>query len=260
MKVYFAGGSQKDKVMNNYMTSVGVKYRLLSFYYILKDGWLGEEYFSTNFNHIIIDSGLFTMMFGSKKDEPMTAEQLTEYKDKYFNWIATIKAKNFTFVELDVQKVFSAELAWQYRKEMKQRLPDKEIMNVYHLEDGNPDKLIEFSSYISVGMPELKVCAPKEIKRITTYIVNKAKQLNKKVHILGMSGKILMTKYKYATTCDSTNWTWYVRSTGYKKQLLNEYGIYNQELKSRALSSNEELRLGIVTSLNKYKKYAGNQD
>ena len=259
MKVYFAG-REKDQKTNDYFKKVGVKYRLLSFYYILKDGWLGEEYFSTSFNHIIVDSGLFTLMFGAKKDEKMTVEELEGYKEKYFNWIATIKATNFVFVELDVQKVYSSNLAWEYRIEMKRRLPDKEIMNVYHLEDTNPDKLIAFSQYIAVSIPELKIHKREELENITRYIVNNARRKNKKVHLLGMSGNNLMQKFRHATTCDSTNWTWYARSMSYKKQLLDEYGLKDQSQKSRSLTVQQEVELGIILSLKKYKKYAGNQD
>ena len=93
--------------------------------------------------------------------------------------------KNCSFVELDVQKKLSPEAAWHYRKKMKSLLPGVEIINTYHLEDGNPDKLIEYCEYIAVSIPELRLnVGNQERMRITNYIARKAKLKGKKVHLL----------------------------------------------------------------------------
>ena len=62
-------------------------------------------------------------------------------------------------VEVDCQKILSPEIAWKFRKEMKRLLPDNRIINVFHLEDGKKglDRLIDFSDYIAISVPELRI-------------------------------------------------------------------------------------------------------
>ena len=73
------------------------------------------------------------------------------------------------------------------------------ILNVYHLEDGNPDKLIDFSDYICVSVPELRFnVSRKELLRITRYISQKAVAKNKKVHLIGCTDLKMMKEMKNA--------------------------------------------------------------
>ena len=46
---------------------------------------------------------------------------------------------------------------------MKIELPDNRIINVFHIEDGMKglDRLIEFSDYIAVSVPELRILGKK---------------------------------------------------------------------------------------------------
>ena len=256
MKVHLAGelSLQNELAMYN----IGIRYRLNSFYYIKKK-WVGAKVMSM-YKHTIIDSGLFTMMFGATSHIGITPESLDIYKEQYISFIKSIPYKNFTYVELDVQKKMSSEDAWEYRREFRKRLPDKLIMNVYHLEDGNPDKLIDFSDYISVGMLELKQeLSVKERESIVSYIINKAQSKGKKVHILEMSGRKYMRMWRRADTCDSTNWIWYGRSNPYKEHLIKSFGMDYTAQQSIALGNETEFKLSVITSLKQYMKYGGNQ-
>ena len=58
-----------------------------------------------NMNHIIQDSGLFTLMFGAKKGEKQTKETLTLWQDKLIKFVLE-NDLNSTCVEIDCQKVW----------------------------------------------------------------------------------------------------------------------------------------------------------
>lgn len=181
MKVHFAGNG----VFPDVLLAAGVRYRLESFYdYCCRGGADGVEALN-KYNHSIIDSGLFTLMFGAESHTVLDEAFLDNYLKKYVAFIKGNSFKNCSFVELDVQKKLSPEAAWHYRKKMKSLLPGVEIINTYHLEDGNPDKLIEYCEYIAVSIPELRLnVGNQERMRITNYIARKAKLKGKKVHLL----------------------------------------------------------------------------
>ena len=68
---------------------------------------------SSKYKHFILDSGLFTLMFGSlkgKKDEA--------YLDKWYECLTDYvlhEQYKGTMVEVDCQKVLGVEKAWEYR-------------------------------------------------------------------------------------------------------------------------------------------------
>ena len=70
-----------------------------------------------------------------------------------------------TCVEIDCQKVLGVEDAWYFRERMRRRLKNPQI-NVFHFEDGRRglDRLIDFSSYIALSIPELRIIKPKTFR------------------------------------------------------------------------------------------------
>ena len=128
---------------------------------------------SSRYRHYILDSGLFTLMFGSlkgKKDEA--------YLDKWYECLTDyVLQENYqgTMVEVDCQKVLGVEKAWEYRRKMREKVPNR-IINVFHFEDGQKglDELIEFSDYIALSVPELRFIKKKEhLYRLANYVKNK---------------------------------------------------------------------------------------
>ena len=208
MKIHFAGADGNQANIN--LFNAGIKYRLNSYHYLKKkknfDYKLLDQY-----NHAIVDSGLFTLMFGSDKGSKKkyeTEEDFFQYMVEYCDWINKYDWKNTSFVECDVQKKLSSETAWEFRKEMKSRVNNGLIMNVYHLEDENPDKLIEYADYIAISLPELRFnLSDKERWNLTKYIATKATLKGKKVHLLGCTEKKYLEYFQFAFSCDSTSWT-----------------------------------------------------
>lgn len=86
-----------------------------------------------------------------------------------------------TCVELDCQKVLGVREAWYFRERMKKLLDNPQI-NVFHFEDGmrGLDSMIDFSDYIALSIPELRIIKPKTFREDTRYLTHYIK--NRKGH------------------------------------------------------------------------------
>ncbi|MBR6860253.1 MAG: hypothetical protein IKM73_02865 [Acidaminococcaceae bacterium] len=217
LKVHFAGSEQID--FSLVANKAGVNYFLWTCFPFISDqfGIKGFPITCKNLfppheiakfaKHDIMDSGLFTLMFGAHKGK----------RDKAFllKWqyamIDFIKKNNIkaTCVECDCQKVLGVEEAWQFRRIFRDAVHNQ-IINVFHYEDGNSglDRLIEFSPYIAISVPELRIVKPKTYKddvyRLACYVKNKKPEI--KIHLLGCTEVKLLERCNFCTTADSTSW------------------------------------------------------
>ena len=268
MKVHFAGHGFHTRVLHD----AGVRYVLRSFYYVREgDGWTEEDTETYRpFEHIIIDSGLFTMMFGADRDEALTYKKAKAWQDEYVEFIRDFPLPNVTFVEIDVQKKLGPEAAWRLRKDLRGRTPpDTSIINVYHLEDGDPTDLIEFSDYIGISQPELRDKDAPDRGRLTSALAADAREAGLKVHLLGCTGMEFLRRFRWCDSCDSTSWL-----SGVMYDMLpgpdlpngdGEDSIITLDRVDAQPSRYEKRRddrtyWSAAISLNQYAKYAGPQD
>ena len=210
LKVHFAGTEQVNHAIAS--TAAGANYALgTAFPFVhkmFKSGKLDDKkiikQIASQYKHYILDSGLFTLMFGSlkgKKDEA--------YLDKWYECLTDYvlhEQYTGTMVEVDCQKVLGVEKAWEYRIKMKEKVPNR-IINVFHFEDGNKglDRLIEFSDYIALSVPELRFMKKKEhLYALANYIKNKKPEID--IHLLGFTEKSKLEKFKFCSSSDSTSW------------------------------------------------------
>lgn len=235
--------------------------------------------------HIIMDSGLFTLMFGAKKHEKQTLETLTAWQDKTAKFV-TQNNLTCTCVEIDCQKVLGVEEAWHFRERMKRVMPNNRHINVFHLEDGPKglDRLIEFSDYIAISVPEMRIHRPKTYKKEVTYLANYIK--NKKpsidIHLLGCTERGLLEQNKFCTSADSTSWLSANRygNSGYKRyhtndikpeerervtpMILKEYAKYAhfvpKGLTDKKIKYMQDAYFSAVFSRRMYEIAIGNQD
>ena len=165
--------------------------------------------------HVIMDSGLFTLMFGAqkgKRDEPF----IRRWKE---NLVAFVKENNVkaSCVEIDCQKVLGVDAAWTFRQELKNDLPNNRIINVFHYEDGKDglNQLIEFSEYIAISVPEIRIIHPKTYKEDCYALANYIKEAKPEIdiHLLGCTEMGMLKRLRFCTTADSTSW-----------QAVNRYG------------------------------------
>lgn len=211
LKVHYAGAENLQQF--NCALDLGVSYGLYTAYPFVERYVFRKKstfnvdiplYLAKNCKHVIQDSGLFTLMFGArkgKKDEALM--------NKWYDGLVefTLAHNNrATCVEVDCQKVLGTEKAWEFRERLRKDLPNNRIINVLHIEDGMKglDKLIEFSEYIAISVPELRFAGKKNyVYTLASYI--KKKKPNIDIHLLGCTELSLLEKCRFCTSADSTS-------------------------------------------------------
>lgn len=218
MKVHFAGLENLDSAAVLRDIS-GIRYALFTvFPYIARDFGISpfmmyknNEFAGTwldrHYKHVIMDSGLFTLMFGAhagKRDQ--------QFVDKWQEAIISkVRETGYkgAVVEVDCQKILGVDHAWKLRQELKDSLPNEQI-NVFHLEDGEKglDRLIEFSDYIAISVPEFRNKGVKNladnVAKMSGYIKTKKPEI--KIHLLGCTQQDICKRTNFCDSCDSTSW------------------------------------------------------
>jgi hypothetical protein len=217
IKIHFAASEQVDFALIAH--EAGVKYFLwtvfpficgyfnMDTYSITVDSLFPPRVLEKISNHAIMDSGLFTLMFGAhagKRDKAF----MEKYQEALIDFVTSHKLKS-ACVEIDCQKILGPEEAWQFRRRMRDALPNRQI-NVMHYEDGQKglDRLIEFSDYMGISVQEIHKNAGKDYKKRTyelaSYIKNKKPETD--IHLLGATDKWLLNQCRFCTSADSTSW------------------------------------------------------
>lgn len=224
---------------------------------------------ASTMKHCIQDSGLFTLMFGAQagnKDDDIINkwyDALVEFTLNHGN--------GATCVEVDCQKVLGVDKAWEFRERMRKDIPNR-IINVFHIEDGQKglDRLIEFSDYIAVSVPELRFAHKKDYTyRIVSYIKNRKPEID--IHLLGCTELALLKQCNFCTSADSTTYV-----SGKRYGYIGKHHIRNIKTEDvRKLVGDETydfinqynseqntnfLCLSIESLKRKYQNVVGNQD
>lgn len=208
IKVHFAGA--EDLNLTKLLTKkANINYHLFTVYPFIRKSQKNDSKFIEQIQslskHVIMDSGLFTLMFGAeagKKDKKF----LDNWTNKIIEFILETNYKG-TYVDVDCQKVLGVKHAWRYRKLLKDKLPNNRQINVFHIEDGKKglDELIEYSDYMAISVPELRAIKKKEyLYKIYNYIKNKKPNID--IHLLGFTEFKGLKKYRQASSCDSISW------------------------------------------------------
>ncbi len=217
IKVHFAGSDGQEN-FHAALEAAETHYRLYScFKYILNKK--PDSDFRLPKNHVILaeeatnrqviqDSGLFTLMFGARRGQAQTRETLTQWQDKLIAFVQQ-NGLRATCVEIDCQKVLGVEDAWYFRERMRRLLKNRQI-NVFHFEDGRKglDRLIEFSDYIALSIPELRIIKPKTFREDTRYLAHYIKDRKPEIdiHLLGCTDMKIIAQNRFCTSADSTTW------------------------------------------------------
>lgn len=209
--------------------------------------------------HVIMDSGLFSIMFGACKDVKPDEAFIRRYKDAICNFVKENKAYNLTCVECDCQKLLGTGLAWELRKQMREQLPDNRIINVFHYEDGKEglDRLIDFSEYIAISVPELRIVKRKDYKKYVIQIADYIKQKKPgiDIHLLGCTESDILKKCKFCTSADSTSWQGvnrWGRMGNYRTRNIKE----DKQKENEEYITNILIKLGIEPTETRKKYYS----
>lgn len=154
---------------------------------------------------------------------------------------------------------------------MKQDCPNNRIINVFHIEDGQKglDRMIEFSDYIAISVPELRFLKKKNhTYHLAHYIKNKKPEID--IHLLGCTELKMLKDLSFCSSADSTTWI-AAKRFGYIKgkhistikseqvqKLINKKD-YQEILQYNKEQNANTTILNTIYLLNQYTKYAGNQ-
>lgn len=160
------------------------------------------------FDHVILDSGLFTLMFGADAGA-RTAADIINWADRLIDFVAEYVPPSVSCVEVDCQKLCGPELAWELRKKMRDKLPRHTIINVIHLEDmPRLGELVDFAQYVAISVPELRkseLDPVESVHRLVYFIKNRRPGLP--IHLLGCAdGKILRPVCSQICSADAATW------------------------------------------------------
>lgn len=195
-------------------------YRLASYYYLkdMRDPKTTLQALVERPEDLIVDSGLFSLMFGSEQGTmPATYEAYRDYTLRYIDRMQEW-CPGCTIVEADTHKLLGMEATERLREEFAPL--GSQVMYVWHYEEGL-DGLVDLAKrfdYIGIGLPELRLISNKGQSGVQhAGIVNRmAMDLLRRVHsacgdrpprihLLGCTVKELMAT-SLAWSCDSTSW------------------------------------------------------
>lgn len=166
--------------------------------------------------HGIVDSGLFTMLFGAgASDGRYTEAMLLSYTDALIDFYSAPEVASgvCAAVEVDCQGILSADFAWQLRRHMRSKLPQADILNVWHAVDGRDglDRMIDFSDYLALSLSELQRTSPaREVPEITLRLVEYilSRRADLRIHLLGCTDLTILKRVNgLIFSSDSASWT-----------------------------------------------------
>tara|TARA_R100000734_G_scaffold17280_1_gene13540 strand:+ start:153 stop:1016 length:864 start_codon:yes stop_codon:yes gene_type:complete len=250
MKLFLAGADMDYHIEPVYLSGHG---SMLSSYWKHKDSFIDSWllwYNKTKHANWIMDSGLFTMMFGAGSDKTYTKKDLLEYTHKYINDMNKINYKGY-IVEMDVHKVLGLEELKKFRKIFETKYDIKKTIYVWHIEEKEKGfkKLCKKYPYIAISIPELRIVlnGKKQLEKAVKELVILANKINPniKIHLLGCTQQNLM-EHKGYYSCDSTSWMSSVKyGTGhfFYMNKIKQYSIHTKGWKD--LRKNTKLNFTV---------------
>lgn len=278
IKIHFAGLESRDKAI--IATEMGINYGLYSAFQFVYKKIFGKRkslcdldfdvirFVCKKMNHVIQDSGLFSLLYGAKKDL-MSKQLIYKWYDALVEF--TIESKvNASVVEIDCQDILGDDIAWDLRQRLKNDLPNNRIINVFHLSDGikGLDRLIEFSDYIAVGS-STPSDSSYSMFEVSSYIKNKNSDID--IHLLGCTIPNTLNKCRFCSSADSTTWFRSIKYGDIKKYHINDLDtnkvrklVGNRIYENVKNVSNEVNANAFCASVEMYKRLfemsCGNQD
>jgi hypothetical protein len=212
LRIHLAG---LEKV--GFITSCGLsghKYGLMSYYHFSrnppKERVACIELINSFGMEMIVDSGLFTMMFGSGKGQSYDLPFMIEYTKKYLEEVRSYGIKNMTVVECDVHKIIGMDAVFELRKVFA----DSGLQTIYvwHAEETIDGlmRLAESVDYMALSIPELRILFKGRSHRYQSAVFDLLGRIKvngrvPKIHLLGNTVEETM-KARAAYSCDSTSW------------------------------------------------------
>lgn len=240
MKLFIAGAESKQvRVCNGIANSPAM---LLSYYHLAGKQHRVPIDFKTEYHSykkgntsFIMDSGLFTMMFGAGSKETYEVKHLEEYTERY---LANVKEMNYTdyIVEMDVHKLFGLQQLAKFRKRFVNNYPIEKTIFVWHIEEDIKgwEKMCSTYPYVAISVPELRIVLERKyLKGFIQKMIAKALKINPqiKIHLLGCTSHTLLSQPGYYSA-DSTSWMQAAKYGTFKVPHIKGGGITFDEIAS----------------------------
>ena len=217
MKLFIAGCEPQE--IRRMPLNAGASNYLLSYYHLIHKG--GNSTGITQFMYeykklkehtnadFIMDSGLFTMMFGADSGNTYTKKDLINYTHKYLANMKELGYKD-TIVEMDVHKVLGMKELQEFRDLFISNYGIERTMFVWHIEETIKgwEEMCNKYSYVALSVPELRIVMQKKyLKPFMQKMINRALAINPdiKIHLLGCTSNSLLDVRGYYSA-DSTSW------------------------------------------------------
>lgn len=215
MRIHLAGC--EDFKFVNAVAFTGHPFALSSHYYLSNHRTEKQQQVVETFNRakveVIIDSGIFTMMFGAGKGKKYELSWMIDYAHKYIEMARGYGFERFVLVECDVHKILGMDAVFQLREIFEKS--GLEAVYVWHREEGMEGlkRLANRYRYIALGCPELRFLFKGRDQNYKQAVWDLLARINDatqgtalpKVHLLGNTVMETMETH-LAYSCDSTSW------------------------------------------------------
>lgn len=220
MRIYLAGLESRPKLLD----ALDYPYRLCSYLSLRGSGAARDKVLESaeKGGDWIMDSGLFTFMFGAGKGQLKTFDDYKAYAEKY---VEDVKAWGWDheIVECDVQRVLGVDECHKLREDVFEQ-SGLSTMYVWHIpekEDGLREMARKYKR-LAISIPEFReVFSKKEnqgqgdglhVRRATLRALKiiRDEQAEARVHLLGNTENKLLKAPAPAWSSDSTSWLYAV--------------------------------------------------
>ena len=203
--------------------AAGVRNILLSAYNFIKNkspdriepltesSGFDKHLFDFPVDSFILDSGLFTLLFGAGKGKPQTYESMRDWMHRLVRFVEVNNIRG-KIVEVDAQDMIGSEARWDIYTEMRELLPNHEIVTVTHISDGlsEYERLCDASDSIAISVPQLRIHQSGRYKTTVRELLRIAHNIKPdiKIHLLGCTELDMIHEHRFdATTCDSSSFS-----------------------------------------------------
>jgi len=240
MKLFIAGAESKQvRICNGIANSPSM---LLSYYHLAgKQHRIPADFkseyhsFKKGNTSFIMDSGLFTMMFGAGSNQTYEVKELEEYTERY---LANVKEMQYSdyIVEMDVHKLFGLKELAKFRKRFTNNYPIDKTIFVWHIEEeiDGWQQMCRTYPYVAISVPELRIVLERKfLKGFIQKMIAEAHKINPqiKIHLLGCTSHTLLSQPGYYSA-DSTSWLQAVKYGTLKVPHIKGGGIHFDEIAS----------------------------
>lgn len=229
MEIYLAGAETIQ--MSRTLHQLRYPYRLCSYFHIGKKRPDELMEHAKDGSKWIMDSGLFSMMFGAHKNKLTTYDDFREYAQHYVQTMHDWGWEH-TIVECDTQRLLGVEETYRLREEVFERC-GLEVIYVWHIPCGT--EALVGDAYMSrdriaLSVPEIRdVCGGgAKTKAALIKLLSMSYRKGPKVHLLGNTEMDLLSLE--ADSCDSTSWlagVRYGRGAIYGSRRIQAVSIYS---------------------------------